>query len=201
MTEEATSIPMLTDMNQTASQAQQGTNTGPDSNGSRCQNFMKLLCFLIIWIKPLWRENGKSFLLVILAFIIGVLIGWLGVPAYIQRDLNETIANQTKPIIVNKLYCPDIPDCSIPENVKSLDFSTKPNMRSFFTAIIFKEEDVQKQHQIIHDATEVLDELKMNFVRSLEEKDFARIRQVEKKAYGTSAPKGTSSSPTVFNLF
>lgn len=137
----STSSSMLQDLNQTASQAN-GTNTGLNGNGnanaSRCRNFTKILWFLAFWIKSIWKENGKSLLLVVLAFIIGVLIGWLLLPAYIQNDLNETVSNQTRHTVVNKFYCLDIPDFSIPENNKSLDFSTKANMKSFFYCNFFQ---------------------------------------------------------------
>jgi hypothetical protein len=95
-------------------------------------------------MKSIWKDNGKSLLLGVLAFIIGMLVGWLLVPGYLQKDdSNQIMPNQT--IVKNKLYCPDIPDISIPENLKTIDFSTKENMKSFITALIFREQDMKRQ--------------------------------------------------------
>jgi hypothetical protein len=120
-------------------------------------------------MKSIWKDNGKSLLLGVLAFIIGMLVGWLLVPGYLQKDdSNQIMPNQT--IVKNKLYCPDIPDISIPKNLKTIDFSTKENMKSFITALIFREQDMKRQmkSQMIRNISVVFEEMKMQQLLALQ---------------------------------
>ena len=151
-----TFIPILTDLNQPANY---GYETNTRIHG---RNMLKIILFLVIWVKSVWKDNAKSLLLVVLAFIIGMLVGWLLVPGYLQKDdSNQIMPNQT--IAKNKLYCPNIPDISIPENLKTIDFSSKENIKSFITAVIFKDQDVKRQSQIIRNISVVFEEMKITF--------------------------------------
>lgn len=130
---------------------------------------LKIIWFLVVWMKSIWKDNGESLLLGVLAFIIGMLVGWLLVPGYLQKDYsNQIMPNQT--IVKNKLYCPDIPDISIPENLKTIDFSTKENMKSFITALIFREQDMKRQmkSQMIRNISVVFEEMKIQQLLALQ---------------------------------
>lgn len=147
-------------MNQPANYADE-TNTGIHG-----RNMLKIILFLVVWVKSIWKDNGKSLLLVVFSFIIGMLVGWILVPGYLQKDdSNLIMPNQT--IVKNKLYCPNIPDISIPENLKTIDFSSKENIKSFITAGIFKEQDVKRQSQMIRNISVVFEEMKITFFHSL----------------------------------